>query len=128
MRVRPAEILFLGALLASLEAACSGAPEIPIRGMILISIDTLRADHLGFYGYDRPTTPSLDALAQEGVIFDNASSTATGTLPAHASLLTGLYPNSHGLRRENSRARRQMGSGWSTTLWRTKRPGSATCS
>lgn len=106
MRVRPMEILILGALLGSTGAACSrSATEVPIRGMILISVDTLRADHLGFYGYDRPTTPSLDALAQEGVVFDDASSTANGTLPAHASLLSGLYPNSHGLRRETSRAR-----------------------
>jgi len=67
----------------------------PPRLVILISIDTLRADHLGLYGYERPTSPRLDALAAEGVVFEDASSTAPWTLPAHASLLTGLYPKAH---------------------------------
>jgi arylsulfatase A-like enzyme len=64
---------------------------------ILISIDTLRADHLGFYGYPRPTSPNLDALAREAVVFEDAQSTAPWTLPAHASILTGRYPSRLGI-------------------------------
>ena len=51
---------------------------------------TLRPDHLGCYGYPRPTSPHLDALAAESVVFDDVTSPAPWTLPAHASLLTGL--------------------------------------
>jgi arylsulfatase A-like enzyme len=64
--------------------------------IILISIDTLRADHLSCYGYKRPTTPQLDRIAAEGILFKNAYSTAVWTPPAHASMLTGLYPSQHG--------------------------------
>ena len=64
---------------------------------ILISIDTLRADHLGCYGYDRPTSPNLDAFARDAVVFENARSTAPWTLPAHGALLTGRYPSRLGL-------------------------------
>jgi len=66
--------------------------------LIVISIDTLRPDHLGCYGYDRPTSPALDRLAREGLLFENVSSTSPWTMPAHASLLTGLYPSRHGLK------------------------------
>ena len=63
--------------------------------IILISIDTLRADHLGLYGHHRFTSPSLDLFALEGTVFEDASSVAPWTLPAHASMLTGLYPLGH---------------------------------
>lgn len=66
--------------------------------LILISVDTLRADRLGCYGYDRPTSPTIDQLAAEGVVFDDASTTSPWTLPSHASMLTGLYPRRHGMR------------------------------
>ncbi|MDH3211476.1 MAG: sulfatase-like hydrolase/transferase [Myxococcales bacterium] len=66
------------------------------RVVLLISIDTLRADHLGVYGYLRPTSPVIDGLAREGIVFADASSTAPWTLPAHASMLSGLYPHRHG--------------------------------
>lgn len=65
--------------------------------IILISIDTLRADHMSLYGYDRLTSPNLDLFAREGTVFADASSVAPWTLPAHASMLTGLYPLRHGL-------------------------------
>lgn len=65
--------------------------------IILISVDTLRADHLGLYGHSRFTSPRLDLFAAEGVVFLDASSTAPWTLPAHASLFTGLYPQDHGV-------------------------------
>jgi arylsulfatase A-like enzyme len=63
--------------------------------VILISIDSLRADHLGCYGYPKPTSPNIDALANESVMFTNAISTTTWTLPAHISMLTSLYPEVH---------------------------------
>ena len=64
---------------------------------MLISIDTLRADRLGTYGYERFTSPVLDEFARRGVVFEDASSPAPWTLPSHASMLTGLTPVSHGL-------------------------------
>jgi arylsulfatase A-like enzyme len=86
-----------------LFAATVGAPA-PTRAaahasalnVLLVSIDSLRADHLSAYGYRRPTSPAIDALASEGVRFDHAVSQAPWTLPAHASLLTSLYPGHHG--------------------------------
>ena len=66
--------------------------------VILISIDTLRADHLACYGYKQPTSPSMDKLASGGLLFEDVSSPSPWTLPAHVSLLTGLYPNRHGVK------------------------------
>ena len=63
--------------------------------VILISLDTTRADHLSAYGYSRPTSPSLDQLAAEGVLFEQAYSTTSTTGPTQASLLTGLLPPDH---------------------------------
>ncbi|MFQ6082104.1 MAG: sulfatase [Candidatus Aminicenantia bacterium] len=63
--------------------------------VILISIDTLRADHLGCYGYERETSPNIDRLAQDGVLFLNTFSQAPYTLSSHMSILTGLFPTNH---------------------------------
>jgi arylsulfatase A-like enzyme len=63
--------------------------------VLLISIDSLRADHLGSYGYGRQTSPALDALAARGVLFENAVSQAPWTLPSHASLFTSQYSPTH---------------------------------
>ena len=68
-----------------------------IRHIILISIDTCRADYLGCYGFDRPTTPNIDALAAESVLFENVISPAPLTLPSHSSMLTGTIPPYHGV-------------------------------
>ena len=65
--------------------------------ILLISIDSLRADHLSSYGYDRQTSPNIDQLAAEGILFSQAVSTTSWTLPSHASLLTGLLPEAHGV-------------------------------
>jgi arylsulfatase A-like enzyme len=65
--------------------------------VVVISVDTLRPDHLGCYGYDRPVSPNIDALARSGAVFDAAISPAPWTLPAHMSLLTSLYPSFHKL-------------------------------
>lgn len=71
----------------------------PVAGpFILISIDTLRADHLPAYGYSQVRTPAIDALAAEGVLFERAYSHSPQTLPAHTSILTGELPFEHGVR------------------------------
>jgi len=67
--------------------------------LVLITVDALRPDHLGCYGYERDTSPAIDALARDGVVFDNAFTTVPRTGPAVASMLTGLYPREHGVRR-----------------------------
>ncbi len=77
--------------LAALPAAPPEAPNV-----ILIVLDTVRAKSMSTFGYHRPTSPTLDRLAAEGVAFDRAFSTAPWTLPAHASLFTGTYPHEHG--------------------------------
>ncbi|MEQ8764650.1 MAG: sulfatase [Planctomycetota bacterium] len=84
--------------------ACRDEPEVAAvaepmpRRVVMISIDTLRADHLGTYGYPKETSPVLDALASEkGVVFEETFSQAIWTLPSHMSLLTGLYPDTHGV-------------------------------
>lgn len=66
--------------------------------VLLISVDTLRADHLGCYGYSSARTPVIDQIAREGVRFERAFSTVPLTLPAHASILTGTYPGYHGIK------------------------------
>ncbi len=83
--------VLLGLLLAA-------APEAPPRAIVLVTIDTLRADRLGAYGYTRPTSPFLDRLAREGAVFEQAFASAAHTSPAHASLFTGLHPSQHGVR------------------------------
>jgi arylsulfatase A-like enzyme/Tfp pilus assembly protein PilF len=68
------------------------------RNLLLVSIDTLRADHLGCYGYDAAQTPRLDALARSGLRFARATTVVPLTLPAHTSLMTGTFPAWHGVR------------------------------
>lgn len=82
----------------------SGFPEQLTRGsargfnVLLITLDTTRADHLGCYGYAGARTPVLDGLAAEGIRFDDAVTTTPSTLPSHATILTGLFPPNHGVR------------------------------
>ncbi len=64
---------------------------------VLISIDTLRADHLGCYGYERDTSPRIDALARQGVVFKNAISSTSWTIPAHMAIFTSQYDAVHGV-------------------------------
>ena len=66
--------------------------------VVLITIDTLRSDRVSAYGSDLVDTPNIDGFASEGVLFSNAASTVPFTLPAHSSILTGLYPPGHGVR------------------------------
>jgi arylsulfatase A-like enzyme len=64
--------------------------------LVLITVDTLRPDHLGFAGYARATSPFLNRLAAEGVVFDNATSVSGWTLPSVATIMTGRFPKDHG--------------------------------
>ncbi|NLH48125.1 MAG: sulfatase-like hydrolase/transferase [Myxococcales bacterium] len=86
-------ILALPLLLGIAARAEKPAGNYP--NILLISIDTLRADHLGCYGYRRPTTPEIDAFAKEGALFERAISQSSWTLPSHATMLTGLYTIEH---------------------------------
>lgn len=67
--------------------------------VLLISLDTLRVDHVGAYGYDRPVSPKIDRFAEKAIRFDRAYSHAPWTTPSHASLLTSLYPSALGLKK-----------------------------
>jgi arylsulfatase A-like enzyme len=69
----------------------------PPKKIILISLDTLRADHLGCYGYPRNTSPTIDEVAGEGILFKNAFSPSSFTTPAHASIFTGKSPSHHSI-------------------------------
>ncbi len=66
--------------------------------VILVTMDTTRADHIGCYGYPYAKTPTLDAIARKGVVFEQAATATPLTLPAHCSIMTGMYPTHHGVR------------------------------
>src|SRR3989344_935798 len=68
--------------------------------LIFIVIDSLRSDHLGILGYKRDTSPNIDKLARDGVLFSSSIPTSPRTSPSVGSILTGIYPHSHGLRLE----------------------------
>ncbi len=97
MMPRPSSIVAVSAflILAGALGSCSRRPSRP--NVILISIDSLRADHLGCYGYGPDTSPAIDALAKRGVRFDVARSSTTWTLAAHMSLMTGMPNELHGV-------------------------------
>ncbi|MCZ6596191.1 MAG: sulfatase, partial [Planctomycetota bacterium] len=97
-----------------------GGPEGP--NVLLITVDTLRADRLGCYGYGRDTSPALDRFAEEGVLFERAYAHAPFTAPSHASLFTSLYTDGHGVKNWGYRldpqavsfAERFAAGGWRT--------------
>src|SRR5215470_8038914 len=66
--------------------------------LVVVTLDTTRADRLGCYGFTRIETPHLDALAREGVLFEHATATVPLTFPSHSSIFTGLLPPHHGVR------------------------------
>ncbi len=112
--------------LFALAAACGPAqPERP--NVLLVIVDTLRADKLGCYGNERGLTPNIDRLAAEGAVFESASSHAPWTLPATASLLTSLYPRQHGAGGSLPRFTR-LGRGIDTLPAVFRRAGYATAS
>ncbi|WP_135821806.1 sulfatase-like hydrolase/transferase [Halostella litorea] len=71
------------------------------RDVLFVVMDTVRKDHLSVYGYDRPTTPGLEAFAENAAVYEQAVAPAPWTLPVHASLFTGRYPSDHGANQEN---------------------------
>lgn len=98
MSIRITTIFILG---AAVLGGCGGEvspPEVSRPNLLLITLDTLRADHLGCYGGSVAETPVLDGLAKEGVLFLNAVAPVPLTLPSHSSLFTGRYPMAHGVR------------------------------
>jgi choline-sulfatase len=129
MILRPRRALVASILAAAgFGAGCRPAepppPErFPGAPVILVSIDTLRADRVGAHGYAQARTPRLDALAREGILFEETYSHCPLTLPAHASLFTGLLPPRHGVRdnvgftlapEHRTLATRLKAAGWST--------------
>jgi len=112
----------------TLSAQHPGAP------VIVISIDTLRADRLPIYGYRKGSTPAMDRLAREGIVFDDVYSHAPLTLPSHASLFTGLLPTRHGVRdnigytltsKSGTLASRFKAAGYATPFGNTCGPGNS---
>jgi hypothetical protein len=103
---RPGPIALVGcsvlsALCLTLNLGCGGDPTLPATGqqtpsVLLIVLDTLRADHLSVSGYDRDTSPTIDGLAEGGVRFTDALAPSNWTVPSTASLVTSLYPAEHG--------------------------------
>ena len=86
-------------LLLGLLGLFGCTPKMPERpNILLITLDTTRADHMGMYGYFRDTTPVLDRLAANALLFDNFVAPMATTLPTHTSLFTGTYPLEHGVR------------------------------
>ncbi len=81
-----------------LAASCSSLPPARERSLILVTLDTTRADRLGAYGGRAVPTPTLDRIARDGVLFEQAVSQVPLTLPAHSTILTARYPASHGVR------------------------------
>ena len=95
MGQRAQQLALLAAML--LAASCGKeAPPTGARNVLLVTIDTLRADRLGAWGYGRDTSPAIDALAARSVLFENATVQTAWTLPSLASLLTSLHSSSHG--------------------------------
>ncbi len=100
-RVQIGSIVLLGLIAAGVVWDVRSARPLNV---LLITLDTTRADRLGCYGYSLARTPVLDRLAREGVVFERAYAPVPLTLPSHASMLTGLYPPEHGLRNNGKAA------------------------
>src|SRR6266478_1137837 len=90
-------ILLSGLVAAAPLGAESRAQKMPHPDVFLVTIDTLRADHVHCYGYEPIQTPALDGLARDGIRFANAFTPSPITNTSHASILTGLLPGSHGV-------------------------------
>ncbi|HEX7580966.1 MAG TPA: sulfatase, partial [Thermoanaerobaculia bacterium] len=101
-RLSRVEALALGLLASFFQAGCSrsgkGGHVYPKAPVVLISIDTLRSDHLPFYGYRDVETPALSALRADSILYEKAYTHVPLTLPAHVSIFTGLLPDGHGVR------------------------------
>lgn len=96
MTQRPLRAVFVGATFLAMCISCERGRA--ARGIVLVTLDTTRADHLGCYGDTSAKTPVLDALARESALFTQAQAAAPTTLASHATMFTGLYPPTHGVR------------------------------
>ena len=94
IHVKRPRILLIALPLLALLLVCG--PEHTRYNVLVIAVDTLRPDHLGCYGYGRPTSPNIDGIAEDGALFENTFSQAPWTLPSFASVFTSLYPSQHG--------------------------------
>ncbi len=96
MRIEAIASVLLPAVL--LAAGCGAGPEAErgIRNVVLVSLDAVGARHVGAYGYARDTTPNLDAVARDGVVFEAAYTQQPWTLTSHLTMMTGLNPRVHG--------------------------------
>lgn len=91
-------ILLLSLLATTVRGDAARPDDRPNQpNIVLIAIDTLRADHLGSYGYERPTSPNIDRLAEQGMLFEHCYSPASWTLPVFTSMFTGYYAAVHGV-------------------------------
>jgi arylsulfatase A-like enzyme len=93
---RPAIATVIAAVAAAMPLGCRSGERAP-PNVLLITVDTLRADHLGSYGFAFDTSPSIDALAADGVVFEKAIAAAGKTTPAHASIMTSRYTREHSI-------------------------------
>ena len=93
----PGRLVIGGERLAERREAARPLPPGDPPNVLLITLDTVRADHLSLYGYERPTSPVLESLARSGIRFDEARATAPWTLPSHASIFTGRWPHELGV-------------------------------
>jgi arylsulfatase A-like enzyme len=102
-------MISLGCLVAFAGLLSSGCSRSEARAkrpnVLMIVLDTVRADHLSTYGYERETSPNLTRLARSGARFDHVVATAPWTVPSHASVFTGLLPSEHGAHHEHWRLR-----------------------
>src|SRR5271169_562713 len=118
-------LCFVG--LVTLGSCKSGSAPSPRQlNLLLVTIDTLRPDRLGCYGYSKIETPNLDKIARQGVLFENAVAPAPLTAPSHASMMTGLYPTVHKVRNtgafvlppsETTLAKTLQEQGWDTAAF-----------
>ncbi len=123
MPLPPRVALLLASALAF--AGCRRARRPAGANVVLISIDTLRADHLSCYGYGRRTTPNIDRLAHEGTLVTQAYASSSWTVPSHMTMLTGLPPSRHGVDRPGrslasdhvTLAERLRGAGYQTAAF-----------
>ena len=110
MRPAPSFSLLFALVPLLLAVAPAHAGDPPPANVLVISVDTLRADHMSAYGYARPTTPNIDRLISGGVRFDTARTVEPLTGPALVSMLTSLHPNEHGASRNGLRMRTGLAS------------------
>jgi len=96
--IKPSFLGFINTIIANTGGENIKEQEMSFKdyNVILITLDTLRSDHLSCYGYEKNTAPNISSLAEQGVLFENAITQSSWTLPAHASILTGVYPHEHG--------------------------------